>query len=35
MLSKILVVKHVACALNKVCKERQPYFAYRFTWRKK
>ena len=35
MLSKILVVKHVAFALNKECKERQPYFAYWFTWRKK
>ena len=35
MWSNILVVKHVAFALNKESKERQPYFAHCFTWRKK
>ena len=35
MWSNILVVKHVAFSLNKESKECQPYFAHRFTWRKK
>ena len=35
MWSNVLVAKHVAFALNKESKERQPYFAHRFTWRKK
>ena len=35
MWSNILVVKHVAFALNKESRESQPYFAHHFTWREK